>query len=135
MIAIIAVRPVSRRTAKGLESTGRGLAEDTGGVELDEGVELDDTIGETGRPLPASEMGDVAPPFSVRGDRVVLVKLLGRKRGEPKPLQSVKQGIVQKLKPGKFAQAREDYIEKVVAYSQIDINQKSWDKLIADQKK
>ena len=45
------------RSPSGYKFGERGLGEDTGGVELEGGVELDDTIGETGRPLPESEMG------------------------------------------------------------------------------
>lgn len=49
------------RSPSGYKFGERGLGEETGGVELESGVELDDTIGETGRPLPESEMGGVAP--------------------------------------------------------------------------
>jgi hypothetical protein len=48
------------RSPSGYKFGERGLAEETAGVELDEGIRDEDTIGETGRPLPESEMG-VAP--------------------------------------------------------------------------
>ena len=81
------------------------------------------------------EIGEVAPPFAGKGDRVMLVKLLDRKPGDTKPFESVKGDILRELMPKKYKQLKQEYIEKVVAYSEIEINQKAWDKLIADQTK
>lgn len=80
-------------------------------------------------------IGEVSAPFTVQEDMFVLVKLLGRTDGEYQSLESVKESIVMKLRPRKFQQVRDEYVEMVLANSEIETNHKAWNQLVADQKK
>jgi foldase protein PrsA len=77
----------------------------------------------------------VSSPLVMEDGEYVMVKLLGRTRNEARPLESVKEEIRKKLSPQKFQQVRDEYVEKVMNLSEIEINRKNWDKLIADLKK
>jgi hypothetical protein len=77
----------------------------------------------------------VSSPLVMEDGEYVMVKLLARTRNEARPLESVKEEIRKKLSPQKFQQVRDEYVEKVMNLSEIEINRKNWDKLIADLKK
>jgi len=77
---------------------------------------------------------EVSEPFEVENGRYALVKLLDRKVGEVLPLESVRERIIEKLRPGKFQKVKDEYIKKLFKFSDIDVNQAAWDKLVAEQK-
>ena len=80
-------------------------------------------------------IGEVSAPFVLEEDKFVLVKLLGRTEGKHQSLESVKESIIMKLRPSKFQQVRDEYVEMVLVNSEIETNQKAWNQLVADQKK
>jgi len=77
---------------------------------------------------------EVSKPFEVENGRYALVKLLDRKVGKLMPLESVRDTIIEKLRPEKFQKVRDEYIKKLYKFSDIDVNQAAWDKLVAEQK-
>ena len=81
------------------------------------------------------DVHEVSPPIQGTKNRLKLVVLMDRSGGGLQTLESVKKAIIKKLRPKKFQQVKEEYVEKLEALSEIKLNQKIWNKLIADQKK
>jgi septum formation topological specificity factor MinE len=81
------------------------------------------------------DVDEVSPPIQGTKNRLKLVVLMDRSGGGVQTLESVKKAIIKKLRPKKFQQVKEEYVEKLKALSEIKLNQKIWNKLIADQKK
>ena len=81
------------------------------------------------------DVDEVSPPIQGTKNRLKLVVLMDRSGGGLQTLESVKKAIIKKLRPKKFQQVKEEYVEKLEALSEIKLNQKIWNKLIADQKK
>ena len=78
--------------------------------------------------------GEVSAPFAL-GDKYVLINLLKRSPGKIQPLKEARKKIVKILSPKKLQMIRNNYIERVLALSEIDINHEAWEKLIADYNK
>ena len=100
-----------------------------------EDIEVGKLSPEIGAALQKLDIDEVSPPFQGTKDRLKLVVLLDRTVGKIHPLESVKKEVIKKLWPEKFQLFRSEYIKKILAYSEIETNQKGWKKLIADQKK
>jgi hypothetical protein len=95
-------------------------------------IPVDDLAPEKLAVVQQLEIGATAPPFLSKDGRYVLVKLLNRKPGDPMPLKSVRGTVISELRKETFRKMRREYLTKVLAQSQIDVNQRAWDKLKAD---
>ena len=80
------------------------------------------------------DIDEVSQPFTMYNN-FTLAKLVDRKVKEPLPLAKVKDKISVKLKNEKFSRARQEYIEMLLAESDITVNRKAWKKLQAEYTK
>ncbi len=72
--------------------------------------------------------GEVSAPFDVEGHSS-MVKLMDRKVASTKPLSEVREEIVELLREEEPARLRKNYVEQLIARSDIEINEKAWKKL------
>ena len=72
--------------------------------------------------------GEVSAPFEVKGHSS-MVKLMDRKVSSTKPLSEVQEEIVELLREEEPARLRKNYVEQLLARSDIEINEKAWKKL------
>ena len=73
-------------------------------------------------------IGEVSSPFKL-GNKYALVKLINLRPAKPQPLARVKKSIGQKLYKEKYNSLRRDYIEKLLAQSDVEVNQRAWARL------
>ncbi len=78
--------------------------------------------------LKSLTVGEVSRPFP-DNDQMILVKLLGKKKATPMPLDHVKNDIIEKIKKNKFEQIRSNYLAKLKTNSAITVNENTWDSL------
>lgn len=73
-------------------------------------------------------IGEVSSPFQ-HGRDLAIIKLINRHTAAPMPLEKVSESIKKELYQEKFLESRQNYIDRLLEQSQIDINERSWKKL------
>jgi hypothetical protein len=73
-------------------------------------------------------IGEISPPVEL-GKKYGMVKLINSKPAQPKPLKSVEKLIKQEIYGEKYSGLRQAYIENLLEHSQVDLNQRAWEKL------
>ena len=76
-------------------------------------------------------VGEVSPPFKL-GDGFGLVKLIDHQPAKPLPLAKVKKTVKKELYTEKFNELRRVYVEKLIEQSEIELNQRAWNRLKKD---
>jgi len=72
--------------------------------------------------------GEVSPPVDVDGHSS-MVKLVDRTAVSHMPLNEVREQIIQRLNEEEPARLRKNYVEQLLARSDIEINEDAWEKL------